>query len=34
MYSKTVGSGKIDYKTKCFLTKTVKSFVQPCNILN
>ena len=31
---KTVGNGITDYKTKFYLTKIVKSFVQPCNIRN
>ena len=26
---KTVGSGITDYKTKCYLTKIIKSFVGP-----
>ena len=33
-HSKTVDNVITDYKTKCYLTKIVKSFVQPCNILN
>ena len=34
-HSKTVGNGidLTDYITMCYLTKIVKSFAQPCNIL-
>ena len=32
--SKTVPNGVTNYKTKYYLTKIVRFFVQPCNVLN